>query len=95
MIDQVGKDWRTANVREQVRAALGFIEKLVKSEVSAEDVRAVYAAGVTREALERAVMVCVAFSTIVRLADTFAFAIPTASEFAAQGRALWKRGYVM
>ena len=94
-MEQVGKDWRTANVRKEVRAALGFIEKLVKSAVTVDDVRAVYDAGVSREALERAVMVCVAFSTIVRLADTFEFAIPTAEEFAKQGLGLWKRGYVM
>jgi hypothetical protein len=94
-VEQVGKDWRTANVRKEVRAALGFIEKLVKGSVTADDVREVYAAGVPKDGLERAVMVCVAFSTIVRLADTFAFAIPSASEFAAQGKALWKRGYVM
>lgn len=92
---QVAKDWRTANVRKEVRAALGFIEKLVKSEVTADDVRAVYDAGVPREGLERAVMVCVAFSTIVRLADTFAFAIPSASGFAAGAKSLWKRGYMM
>ena len=82
-------------MRKEVRAALGFIEKLVQGSVTADDVRAVYDAGVTEEALERAVMVCVAFSTIVRLADTFAFAIPSPSGFAAQGQALWKRGSMM
>jgi alkylhydroperoxidase family enzyme len=83
-------------VREEVRAALGFIEKLVKQgTVTAEDVQAVYAAGVPRDGLVRAVQVCAAFSIIVRVADTFEFAIPSAEGFAAQGKSLWKRGYVM
>jgi hypothetical protein len=96
VVAKVGEDWRTAPVRAEVRAALGFIETLVKQgTVSADDVRAVYAAGVPREGLIRAVQVCVAFSIIVRVADTFEFAIPTADEFAASGKSLWKRGYVM
>jgi hypothetical protein len=96
VIDQVGKDWRTAKVREEVRAALGFIETLVKTgTVSADDVRKVYDAGVPKEGLLRAIEVCVAFSTIVRLADTFEFDIPSAAGFAAAARSLWKRGYVI
>ena len=82
-------------MRAEVRAALGFIEKLVKQAVTADDVKAVYAAGVPRDGLVRAVQVCVAFSIIVRVADTFEFAIPTAEEFVASGKSLWKRGYVM
>jgi hypothetical protein len=95
-VAKVGQDWRTAPVRPEVRAALGFIEKLVEvGTVSADDVEEVYAAGVPREGLVRAVQVCVAFSTIVRLADTFAFAIPTAEEFAKSAENLWKRGYIL
>jgi alkylhydroperoxidase family enzyme len=89
----VGKDWRTAPVRPQVRAALGFIEKLVSGTVTTDDVKACYAAGVTREALVRAAQVCVAFSIIVRLADTFQFDIPP--DFMPGAKSLWKRGYMM
>jgi alkylhydroperoxidase family enzyme len=89
----VGKDWRTAPVRPEVRAALGFIEKMVKGAVTTDDVRECYAAGVTKEALVRAAQVCVAFSMIVRLADTFEFDIP--ADFMPGAKSLWKRGYMM
>jgi hypothetical protein len=89
----VGKDWRTAPVRPEVHAALGFIEKMVKGAVTTEDVRACYAAGVPKDALARAAQVCVAFSMIVRLADTFQFDIPP--DFVPGAKALWKRGYMM
>lgn len=84
-------------MRAEVKAALGFLEKLVQAtdQVGVDDVKAVYAAGVTREMLVRAVRICVGFSMIVRLADTFGFEISTQEEFAAGARALLKRGYVM
>ena len=88
-------DWRTAPVRPPVRAALGFIEKLVKGGVTAEDVKEVYKAGVPKEGLIRAVQVCVAFSMIVRLADAFAFEVGTRDDFDASARMLLKRGYIM
>jgi alkylhydroperoxidase family enzyme len=96
VVEKVNEDWRTAPVRPEVRAALGFIEKLVKhGSVTPDDVKEVFAAGVPKEGLIRAVQVCVAFSTIVRIADTFDFAISTDEEFAKGGQSLWKRGYVM
>lgn len=93
---KVGDDWRKAPVRPEVRAALGFIEKLVKhGTVGAEDAKEVYAAGVPREGLVRAVQVCVTFSMIVRLADTFEFKLETPEVYDKQGMGLWKRGYGM
>jgi len=91
------EDWRTAPLRPQVRAALGFLEKLIQTPqaLSAEDVRAVYAAGVSRDGLVRAVWICVAFTMILRIADAFAFEISTAEEFDASARMLMKRGYIM
>ena len=96
-MDQVLADWRTAPVRAEVKGALGFLEKLVKAtgEIGVDDVKAAYATGVTRDMLVRAVRICVGFSTIVRLADTFNFEISTPEEFAAGAQALLKRGYVM
>lgn len=96
-MDKVLEDWRTAPVRAEVRAALGFLEKLVTETdaLGPDDVKAAYAAGVTRDMLVRAVQVCAAFSTIVRIADTFDFEISTPEEFDAGAKALLKRGYVM
>jgi alkylhydroperoxidase family enzyme len=94
-VDKVYADWRTAPVRPQVRAALGFIEKLVRKtdELTRADAEEVLAAGVSREGLIRAVQICVAFSMIVRLADTFEFAIP--DDFMPGAHGLMKRGYVL
>ena len=76
-MDKVLADWRNAPVRAEVKGALGFLEKLVEGEVGPDDVKAAYATGVTRDMLIRAVQVCAAFSTIVRVADTFNFEIST------------------
>jgi hypothetical protein len=93
-VDKVLADWRTAPVRAEVKGALGFLEKLIdEGEVGPDDVKAAYATGVTRDMLIRAVQVCAAFSTIVRVADTFDFEISTDEEFDAGARALLKRGY--
>jgi alkylhydroperoxidase family enzyme len=94
-VDKVLADWRTAPVRAEVKGALGFLEKLIQDTdgIGPDDVKAAYATGVTRDMLVRAVQVCAAFSTIVRVADTFDFEISTDEEFDAGARALLERGY--
>ena len=96
-MERVYADWRTAPVRPQVRAALGFLEKLVAEPdaLTVADVEAVYAAGVSRKGLVRAVHCCVAFSIIVRVADTLDFEISTESEFLGGAKTLMKRGYIL
>lgn len=97
MVTKVYADWRTAPVRPQVRAALGFLDKLVgrADDLTVADVDAVRAAGVSREALIGAVHVCAAFSTIVRLADAFEFEIPDDRAFEMGARQMIKRGYIL
>ena len=65
------RDWRTAPVTQELRATLGFLEKLTlhPADVTREDADAVRAAGVSDEALIDAIHVCALFSMIVRLAD--------------------------
>jgi hypothetical protein len=55
--------------------------------------RAVLAAGVSREQIEDALAVCYAFNTTNRLADAFGFAIPGPNGFASGAKYLLKRGY--
>lgn len=88
-------DWRTAPVRAEVRAALGFLEKMVKEEVTAADAAAALAAGVPREALERAVEVAGAFTMIVKIADTFGFLLQDEAGYDAGAQNLLKRGYIL
>jgi hypothetical protein len=55
--------------------------------------RAVLAAGVSREQIEDALAVCFAFNTTDRLADTFGFFVPEPKGFEAGATFLLRRGY--
>lgn len=96
LVKQVLEDWTTAPVSPKVRAALGFIEKLVANPdgITAADVAPLRAAGVSEDAIEDAIHVCTLFSVYVRLADSFEFDIPDAFGFDMSARMLLKRGYV-
>jgi alkylhydroperoxidase family enzyme len=96
LVDAALADPRTAPVGDRVREMLGFLEKLAVTPdaVSADDVGRLYAAGITRQAVEEAVYVCVLFSIIVRMADALDFAIPSAAGFSASADHLLKRGYL-
>jgi hypothetical protein len=96
VVTAVHADWRTAPVRPAVRAALGFLEKLIRDDaVTAADAAEVLAAGVPRDALERAVEVCVAFTMIVKIADAFGFLLQDQAGYDAGAKMLLKRGYIL
>ena len=61
--------------------------------VNADDMRAVLAAGVSREQIEEALAVCFSFNTIGRLADAFGFFVPGPKAFEAGAKYLLARGY--
>ena len=90
-------DWRTAPVDPKVRATLGFLEKLTlaPAEVRQADVAPLRAAGVSDAAIEDAIHVCVLFNVYDRLADSLTFHLPGPDGYAASGRSLMKRGYVL
>jgi alkylhydroperoxidase family enzyme len=94
-IDAVLADWRTAPVSPKVRAMLGFLEKLTlqPDAVEAADAAAVREAGVSTQAINDAVAVCVAFSMITRLADSFNFQLRSPAEMAKDAGFLMKFGY--
>ena len=90
-------DWRTAPVAPKVRATLGFLEKLTlaPAEVRPADVEPLRAAGVSDAAIEDAIQVCVLFNIYDRLADSLSFHLPGPDGYAASGRSLMQRGYVL
>ena len=96
LVDAVLADWRTAPIAEPVRAMLGFLERLAGAPdtLGAGDVRRLRAAGISRQAIEEAVYVCVIFSIIVRVADALDFAIPSAEGFDVSAAHLLERGYL-
>ena len=88
-------DYRTAPIDEKLRAMLGFLETFTQrpDELTAADVRAVLATGVTREAMRDAMYVAFLFNTYDRLADTLGWELPEDGYYAKAGQFLLKKGY--
>jgi len=87
-------DLETAPIGDPLRATLRMLGKLTRdSVVNADDMRAVLAAGVSREQIEDALAVCFAFNTTDRLADAFGFVVPGPKGFEAGAKFLLSRGY--
>jgi hypothetical protein len=78
VVDAVLADWRSAPIDEGLRATLGFLQKLTldPAGVEAVDVEEVRAAGVSDDALDDAIHVCVLFNIIDRIADALGFEVP-------------------
>ncbi|GAA2352041.1 hypothetical protein GCM10010170_042460 [Dactylosporangium salmoneum] len=66
---------------------------LTDGTVSADEMRAVLAAGATPQQIEDALAVCAAFDKTVRLADAFGFDVLSPEVFDAGAKYLLKRGY--
>ncbi|MEV6304504.1 peroxidase-related enzyme [Actinoplanes sp. NPDC051861] len=94
LVRAVLADVDTAPVAPELRATLRLLTKLTRDgTVSADDMRAVLAAGVTRQQIEDALAVATAFNITNRLADAFDFEVLDEDGFAAGARFLLKRGY--
>jgi AhpD family alkylhydroperoxidase len=87
-------DLDAAPIEEPLRATLRMLGTLAREgTVTAENMRAVLAAGVSREQIEDSLAVCFAFNTTNRLADAFGFELLTPEGFDAGAGYLLKRGY--
>ncbi len=87
-------DLDTAAVEGPLRATLLMLGKLTREHtVNSDDMRAVLAAGASRQQIEDALAVCFSFNVIGRLADAFEFFVPGAEAFAAGAKYLLSRGY--
>lgn len=87
-------DPNAAGVAEPLRATLLLLGKLTREHtVSSDDMRAVLAAGASRQQIEDALAVCFSFNVMTRLADAFGFAIPQPEGFEAGAKFLLSRGY--
>jgi alkylhydroperoxidase family enzyme len=88
-------DYRTAPIDEKLRAMLGLLETftLRPNELTAADVRAVLATGVSREAIRDAFYVAFLFNTYDRLADTLGWELPEDRYYPKAGKFLLKQGY--
>ena len=88
-------DYRTAPIDDKLRAMLGLLETftLRPDELTAADVRAVLATGVSREAIRDAFYVAFLFNTYDRLADTLGWELPRDRYYPKAGKFLLKQGY--
>jgi AhpD family alkylhydroperoxidase len=87
-------DVDTAAIEEPLRATLIMLRKLTRENtVDTDDMRAVLAAGATRQQIEDALAVCFSFNVIGRLADTFGFSVPGPEAFESGAKYLLARGY--
>jgi alkylhydroperoxidase family enzyme len=89
-------DYRTAPIDEKLRAMLGLLElfTLRPDELTADHVRPVLAAGVTRDGIRDAFYVAFLFNTYDRLADTLGWELPADSYYPKAGQFLLKKGYL-
>jgi uncharacterized peroxidase-related enzyme len=93
-VQAVLTDVESAPIGDGLRATLRMLAKLTREGVvSAEDVRNVLAAGVSREQVEDALAVCAAFNITNRLADAFDFELLASEDVEAGAKYLLKRGY--
>jgi AhpD family alkylhydroperoxidase len=93
-VQAVLADLETAPIEEPLRATLRMLGKLTaEGQLSAEDMREVLSAGVSRQQVEDALAVCVAFNTTDRLADAFGFRLLSPAGYESGARFLLKRGY--
>jgi AhpD family alkylhydroperoxidase len=84
----------TAPIEEPLRATLLMLGKLTREHtVDTDDMRAVLAAGASRQQIEDALAVCFSFNVIGRLADAFGFFVPGPKAFEAGAKYLLARGY--
>jgi uncharacterized peroxidase-related enzyme len=87
-------DVETAPIDERLRATIRMLRKLTREHaVDADDMRAVLAAGVSREQIGDALAVCFVFNTVDRMSRTFGWVVSGPKAFAAGSRFLFERGY--
>jgi uncharacterized peroxidase-related enzyme len=93
-ISAVLADLETAPIEEPLRATLRMLRNLTREHgVNADDMRAVLAAGVSREQIEDALAVCFVFNTVDRLSRTFGWVVSGPKAFKAGAKFLLARGY--
>lgn len=95
-MDAVLDDLETAPVTDALKATLRFLRRLTLDpwKVAADDARAVLAAGVSAEAIEDAIGVCVLWCVIDRVADALGVEPLTDEGFARGAAFLYEHGYV-
>lgn len=97
MIERVLDDYTTAPIDERLRATLRLLETMTlrHEKLTADDVRAVMHAGVSKGAIREALEVAFLFNIYDRLADSMGWDVPSRSSgyYQAGAKRLLDRGY--
>jgi len=95
-VDAVLEDFRTAPIGDREKALFAFIERMNResTQLRAEDVQAVVAAGWTEEAVYDAITVCALFNFFNKWIDATGVSDMPAAAYTASGERLAHRGYV-
>ena len=90
-------DFESAPIDARLKATLRFLRKMTlePDALTAEDARAVLASGVSKDALREAIHVAYLFNIYDRLADSMNWYLPGPDGYAASGRNLMRRGYLI
>jgi alkylhydroperoxidase family enzyme len=92
---QIRADYKTAPISEKLRAMLGLLETftLHPEQMSADKVRVVMDAGVSKDAIRDAFYVAFLFNTYDRLADSLGWELPEKAYYLKAGQRLLNHGY--
>jgi uncharacterized peroxidase-related enzyme len=94
-VSAVLADFETAPIDRSLRATIRMLRKLTREHaVDANDMRAVLAAGVSREQIEDALAVGFVFNTVDRMSRTFGWVVSGPRAFETGSRFLFARGYL-
>jgi AhpD family alkylhydroperoxidase len=94
-VSAVLADLETAPIDGPLRTTIRMLRKLTREHaVDADDMRAVLAAGVSREQIEDALAVGLVFNTVDRVSRTFGWVVSGPRAFEAGSRFLFARGYL-
>lgn len=90
-------DLDKAVLSPQLRATLALLRKVTRQHeaVTAADMKALLALGLSRPQIEDALLVGYAFNVITRLADTFHFHVGPRAAFDVSAKMLLTRGYLL
>jgi len=88
-------DYTTAPIDDRTRAALRLLEAVTlhPQDLSVGDIEAARGAGLSDQAICEALYVCCTFNVIDRLADAFAFPVPSPKVQRRNGQLLYRAGY--
>ena len=91
------EDYTTAPIGAKLRATLALLEKMTlgHATIQTDDVRAVLATGVSKQAIEDALEVAFLFNIYDRLADTMGWDVPaqTSGFYQVSAKRLLQAGY--